>query len=99
MTTNFESSQKTNKIKQFLRQNFTKRNNLVRLVYFAIATAIVIVFACPMHAFAMNAEKSHYGNGLVQIEIALNDGISFSILSGNPAAIYTLQAIIILLLL
>lgn len=96
MTTNFESNKKTNKIKQFLRQNFTKHNNLVRLIYFAIAAAIVIACACPMHAFAMNAEKSHYGDGFIQIEIALNDGISFSILSGNTAAIYALQAVIIL---
>lgn len=98
MTTNFEFKQILNKIKQFLRQNFTKRNNLVRLIYFVIAAAIVIVCACPMHIFAMNAEKSHYGNGLIQIDIALNDGISFSILSGNTMAIYALQAIIILII-
>lgn len=98
MTTNLKFKQILNKIKQFLRQNFTKRNNLVRLIYFAIAAAIVIVCACPMHIFAMNAEKSHYGNGLIQIDIALNHGISFSILSGNTMTIYALQAIIILII-
>ena len=46
----------------------------------------------------MNAEKTHYGDGLIQIDIALNDGVSFSILSGNVAAIYSLQSLMILII-
>ena len=99
MVTNINNRQKLFRCKQFLIQNFNKKNNLLRLIFFAIAAAIVIACAWPMHVFAMNAASSHYGNGLIQIDIALNDGISFSILSGNPVAIYCLQATIILIIL
>ena len=39
------------------------------------------------------------GDGFIQIDIALNDGVSFSILSGNVAAIYSLQSLMILIIL
>ena len=99
MPTNFNNKQKLFKFNQFLTQNFNKKNNLLRLIFFAIASAIVILCSWPMHAFAMNAQNPHYGNGLIQIDIALNDGISFSILSGNTIAIYCLQGTIILIIL
>ena len=91
--------EKKDKIKQFFVKNFNKKNTITRLIFFAVAAVIVIVCSWPMHAWAMNAEKSTYGGGLIQIDIALNDGVSFSILSGNVAAIYSLQSIMILIIL
>ena len=99
MKNKFEKNDKRNCIKQFLVKNFNKKNTITRLIFFAIAAAVVIICSWPMHAWAMNAEKTHYGDGLIQIDIALNDGVSFSILSGNVAAIYSLQSLMILIIL
>jgi len=51
-----------------------------------------------MHTFAMNAKNPHYGNGFIQIDIALNPGIAFSILENKVAAIFCLQGLISLIL-
>ncbi len=99
MKNKFEKNDKRNCIKQFLVKNFNKKNTITRLIFSAIAAAVVIICSWPMHAWAMNAEKTHYGDGLIQIDIALNDGVSFSILSGNVAAIYSLQSLMILIIL
>ena len=98
MKNKFEKNDKKAKIKQFFVRNFNKKNTITRLIFFAIAAVVVIICSWPMHAWAMNAEKTHYGDGLIQIDIALNDGVSFSILSGNVAAIYSLQSLMILII-
>ena len=99
MKNKFEKNDKKNRIKQFLVKKFNKKNTITRLIFSAIAAAVVIICSWPMHAWAMNAEKTHYGDGFIQIDIALNDGVSFSILSGNVAAIYSLQSLMILIIL
>ena len=98
MKNKFEKNDKKAKIKEFFVRNFNKKNTITRLTFFAIAAVVVIICSLPMHAWAMNAEKTHYGDGLIQIDIALNDGVSFSILSGNVAAIYSLQSLMILII-
>ena len=98
MTTDFENNSFLSKIKLTLKQNFTKKNSLKRLLFFCISAVIVIVCSWPMHTFAMNAKNSHYGNGFIQIDIALNPGIAFSILENKVAAIFCLQGLIILIL-
>ena len=98
MKNKFEKNDKKAKIKEFFVRNFNKKNTITRLTFFAIAAVVVIICSWPMHAWAMNAEKTHYGDGLIQIDIALNDGVSFSILSGNVAAIYSLQSLMILII-
>ena len=98
MKNKFEKNDKKAKIKQFFVTNFNKKNTITRLTFFAIAAVVVIICSWPMHAWAMAAEKTHYGDGLIQIDIALNDGVSFSILSGNVAAIYSLQSLMILII-
>ena len=98
MKNKFEKNDKKAKIKQFFVRNFNKKNTITRLTFFAIAAVVVIICSWPMHAWAMTAEKTHYGDGLIQIDIALNDGVSFSILSGNVAAIYSLQSLMILII-
>ena len=98
MKNKFEKNDKKAKIKQFFVRNFNKKNTITRLIFFAIAAVVVIICSWPMHAWAMAAEKTHYGDGLIQIDIALNDGVSFSILSGNVAAIYSLQSLMILII-
>ena len=99
MKNKFEKNDKWNRIKQLLVKNFNKKNTITRVIFFAIAAAVVIICSWPMHAWVMNAEKTHYGDGFIQIDIALNDGVSFSILSGNVAAIYSLQSLMILIIL
>lgn len=98
MKNKFEKNDKKAKIKEFFVRNFNKKNTITRLTFFAIAAVVVIICSWPMHAWAMTAEKTHYGDGLIQIDIALNDGVSFSILSGNVAAIYSLQSLMILII-
>lgn len=98
MKNKFEKNDKKAKIKEFFVRNFNKKNTITRLIFFAIAAVVVIICSWPMHAWAMTAEKTHYGDGLIQIDIALNDGVSFSILSGNVAAIYSLQSLMILII-
>ncbi len=98
MTTDFENNSFLNKIKLTLKQNFTKKNSLMRLLFFCISAVVVIICSWPMHTFAMNSSNSHYGNGFIQIEIALNPGIAFSFLENKVAAIFCLQGLIILIL-
>ena len=99
MENKFEKDDKKSKIKRFFINNFNKKNTITRLIFFAIAVAIVVICSWPMHAWAMKAENTHYGSGFIQIDIALNNGVSFSMLSGNVAAIYALQSIMILIIL
>lgn len=60
----------------FLKSNFSKKNNIWRLIWFGIATIIVLILAIPLNIWAANKpEGFHSGNsGFIEITIVLNRG-------------------------
>ncbi len=88
------------KVKTYLAKNFTKKLNLWRLIFFGIGVLVILATALPMELWVISAPKSVYWSGkFIEINIQLNDGISFGMFSGSVALIYFLQIFIVLILL
>ncbi|MDR1235342.1 MAG: signal peptidase II [Mycoplasmataceae bacterium] len=77
-----------NKFLKYLKNNFSKKNNLWRLFGFAIALVVVLVPSLTCNLMIRNGDWQWPHN------IAYNDGIAFSALVGKTALIYFLQAFI-----
>lgn len=92
------NTKKSEKIKLFLQKNFTKKNNLWRLVFFLFGVVVLLCSALIMELWTINCRKNNYGDGFICIRIQLNSGIAFSGLANLPGLIYFLQALIILIL-
>lgn len=97
-----EASQhkKSDKVKTFLKKNFSLKNNLWRLVFFGLGLAVILFTSLVMEIWAFNQSKASYGspNNFLWITFTLNSGIAFSGLADSPAAIYVIQVIVLLIL-
>ena len=84
----------------FLKENFSKKNNLMRLIIFAIAFVAVVPASIALNIWAQHAPSPNYGNnGFIVIVITTNSGISFESLSDHTALVYFVQIFTTLIIL
>ncbi|MDR0674964.1 MAG: signal peptidase II [Mycoplasmataceae bacterium] len=74
------------KISNYLKQNFSKKNNLLKLLCFVIALIIVLV---PSLTCNLLIRDGQWTKGVVY-----NDGIAFSALRGKTTLVYVIQSLI-----
>lgn len=81
------------KIWEYLKSNFSKRNNLLRLVVFVFALIIVIIPSIIMLEWCQQQTIADpFGpNGFWSIYIINNDGVSFGMFSDNPSVAIGIQ--------
>ena len=86
-------------INAFLKENFTKKINIQRLIMFLVATFVVIICSLPVHSWALHAPDQKYNVGnFIEINIVLNAGISFGAFRNNVVFVYSIQTIMALVL-
>lgn len=90
---------KQNAIK-YLKENFSKENNLTRLIVFSIVTVIFLPAAISMNIWAQHAPYQNYGSGFISISIVTNSGMAFSFMANSPEwAVYMIQWLVTIVIL
>ena len=92
---------------KFLKANYSKKDNLKRLLWFFIAIAIVLIPAIPLNVWAYQlGEGKHFGNNnFLEIDILFNQGNGYGFGSDWPQGavyfvkIFTCFILLIILLL
>ncbi|GHU49413.1 hypothetical protein FACS189459_0870 [Bacilli bacterium] len=83
-------------IKNFLKQNFTLKNNLTRLIFVVIGIAIVLSYCLPIYFNLKNLSEGEHGSGFIFINIQHNSGISFSMFNDSPNTAKFLQCFVVI---
>jgi len=85
---------------KYLQKCFNKKTLITKAIVFAIALVVVLIPSLVMYYWCLNQTSDMpWGHkSFIYIKIVHNDGIGFSALSGNVAAIYTIQTLILLVL-
>lgn len=86
MNKNLQTNNLWLNFKKYMKINFNKKNNLVRLCSFLIASIIVIIPSTIMYCWAIDQiQLQPFGtNSFWYIKLALNNGVGFSILGNSP---------------
>ncbi len=77
---------------KFLKENFSKKNNILRLIILACVLVIFIPWAVAMNIWAQHSQYAEYGSGFISISIVTNSGMAFSFMSNSPEwVVYMIQ--------
>lgn len=88
----------TSKVKQYFKQCFDKKLLIQKGIIAGIALAIVLIFSLSFYFWLKDKSGDIGYNSFWYISIVWNDGVGFSALRGNIAAIYSIQSIMFILL-
>lgn len=85
---------------EYLQKCFNKKTLITKAIVFAIALVVVLIPSLTMYYWCLKQTSAMpWGEKpFIYIQIVHNDGIGFSALKGNVGAIYTIQTLILLVL-
>lgn len=90
---------KTQTIK-YLKENFSKKNNILRLIVLSCVLVVFIPWAVAMNVWAQHSQYAEYGSGFISISIVTNSGMAFSFMSNSPEwTVYMIQWLVTLVIL
>ena len=80
------------KLLTYLKENFSKKNNYLRLIIFACVFVVFIPWSVSMNIWAQKTPFTTYGTGFISIYITTNQGMAFSFMSNSPEwCVYMIQ--------
>lgn len=84
----------------YLDKCFNKKTLIQKAIIASIAIVIVVALSLSFYLWLKDKENIPFGkNGFIYIEISWNSGMGWSALDDNPAAVYSIQSVMFILML